>query len=65
MVPLTVLMGYSLLQDKKYYFISFLLIIEAIVAFLFLFEKRDKRLSDIMMIAVMTAICTRFLKLNQ
>ena len=58
MIPLTVMIGYSYLQDKKYYFISFLLIIEALVAFFMLFENRKQKLSDMMMIAVMTAICT-------
>ena len=55
-IPLTVFVGYFLLHDKKYYFISFLLIIEAIFSLMLLFENHTAKLSEIITISVMAAI---------
>ena len=56
LVPLTVLIGYYCLSDKKYYFISFLLIVEALISLMLMFENRSAKLSEIITIAVMSAL---------
>ena len=55
-IPLTILFGAIFLQDKKYYFISLLVIIYAMIPFLFLFEKSKPKAREIVLIAVMSAI---------
>ena len=55
-IPLTILFGAIFLQDKKYYFISLLVIIYSMIPFLFLFEKSKPKAREIVLIAVMSAI---------
>lgn len=55
-IPLTILFGAIFLQDKKYYFISLLVIIYSMIPFLFLFEKSKPKAREIVLIAVMSSI---------
>ncbi|MBE6050346.1 MAG: ECF transporter S component [Clostridium sp.] len=56
MVPLTILFGAIFLQDKKYYFISLLVIIYAMISFFIFFEKSNHKSREIVLIAVMATI---------
>ena len=56
LMPFTIYIGHTVLDQRKYYFISLLLIIEAIVAFLLRFERRKPKIREIMVIAVFSAI---------
>lgn len=55
-MPLTVLAGLYLFDDKKYYFISLLLIIETMIPFAFSFEKRKPSPREIVVLSVLCAI---------
>ncbi len=55
-MPLTATAGIYLLDDKKYYFISMLLIIEAMIPFVFSFEKRNASSKAIVVISSLCAI---------
>lgn len=55
-IPVTIYIGETVLQHRKYYFISLLLVLEAITAFFLEFEKRKPKLRQIMLVAMMTAI---------
>lgn len=55
-MPFTIYVGYALLHQRKYYFISLMLILEAVIAFFLSFEGRRPQMRDIMTIAVMSAI---------
>lgn len=56
LVPLTIFAGVVFLDDRKYYFISFLLIAYAMIPFFAAFEKRKPRASELLLVAVLTAI---------
>lgn len=56
LMPFTIYIGHTVLEQRKYYFISLLLIMEAITAFLLRFEKRKPKVREIMVIAVFSAI---------
>ena len=55
-MPVTVLAGIYCLDDKKYYFISLLLVIETMLPFAFSFEKRKPSAREIVVISVLCAI---------
>ncbi len=55
-VPLTIYAGIIFLGDRKYYFISLLIIIEAIVPFFMLFERRKPLVSELVTVSVLCAI---------
>jgi energy-coupling factor transport system ATP-binding protein len=55
-VPLTVFVGIFFLEDRKYYFISVLIIIETMLPFAFIFEGRKPQAREIVVIAVMCAL---------
>lgn len=55
-VPLTVLAGTYWLGDRKYYFISSLLLLEAVLPFLVLFENRRPQARELVVIAVLCAL---------
>ncbi len=55
-IPLTLYLGVSYLHDRKYYFISLLIIIETIIPFLLAFEGRKPRARELMIISVICAI---------
>ena len=56
LMPLTVLVGLYIFDDKKYYFISLLLVLEAMLPFLLSFEKRKPQVREIVIISVLCAI---------
>ena len=56
LMPLTAFAGMYLLEDKKYYFISLLLIIEAMIPFAVSFERRKASSREIVVISVLCAI---------
>lgn len=55
-MPLTIYFGETVLQQRKYYFVSLLLIIEAIVSFVLSFERRRPKIREIMVVAMLCAI---------
>ena len=55
-VPLTILIGMIYLQDRKYYFISLLIILETIVPFCAMFENRKPQARELVVISVLCAI---------
>ena len=55
-VPITVLIGFYFLDDRKYYFISLLIILETLCAFFYRFENKKVKLNELITIAVFCAI---------
>ena len=55
-VPSTILFGVVFLGDRKYYFISLLIIIYSMIPFAMVFEKRKPQARDIIVISVLIAI---------
>ncbi len=55
-VPLTILIGLFYLEDKKYYFISLLIILEILVPFVINFEGKRPQAREIVLISVICAI---------
>ncbi len=55
-VPLTVFAGIYLLDDKKYYFISMLIILETLIPFCVSFENRKPNAREMVIISVLCAI---------
>ncbi len=55
-IPFTLYFGVTYLNDRKYYFISLLIIIETIIPFLLAFEGRKPRARELMIVSVMCGI---------
>ena len=55
-VPATIFIGMFAFGDRKYYFISLLIILETILPFWVMFEKRKPRAREIVLISVLCAI---------
>lgn len=55
-IPATIWFGCDMLGDRKYYFISLLIIIESMIPFFVSFEGRKPKIRDIVMLAVMCAL---------
>lgn len=55
-IPLTLLFGVYVLEDKKYYLISLMVILEALVAFAVSFEVNKNHARKTVLIAVLSAI---------
>lgn len=55
-IPLTTLFGIYFLEDRKYYFISLLVIVETIIPFLVSFEKRKPTARFLVLVSVLCAI---------
>lgn len=55
-VPLTVWLGMELLDDRKYYFISLLVILETMLPFVLVFENRRPQARELVIIAVLCAL---------
>lgn len=55
-VPLTIYTGIYYLGDRKYYFISMLIILETMLPFVMIFEGRKPRARELIIIAVLCAI---------
>ncbi len=56
LIPCTIWFGCTRLDDKKYYFISLLIIIEAMIPFFVSFEGRKMKVRDLVILAVMCAL---------
>ena len=55
-VPLTIFIGMYFFGNRKYYFISLLIILEIMIPFIFAFEKRKPALREIVIISVLCGI---------
>lgn len=55
-VPITIFIGIYFLGDRKYYFISLLVILETVLPFLLSFERRKPQARELVVIAVLCAI---------
>lgn len=55
-VPLTIYLGYGLVAERKYYIISTLLLFEAILPFILVFEGRRPQARELVIIAVLCTI---------
>ncbi|MDM5234531.1 ECF transporter S component [Lysinibacillus pakistanensis] len=56
LIPLTLYVGMTIFADRKYYFISIVIMILACIPFLLSFERRNPQPREILVIAVMSAI---------
>ena len=56
LAPLTLLAGTFLLGDRKYYFISLLLLLEALAPMFLAFEARKPRSRELVVLALLTAL---------
>lgn len=55
-IPATIFFGDYYLNDRKYYFISMLIILETMLPFVLLFEQRKPQARELIVIAVLCAI---------
>jgi len=55
-IPLTIFVGVRFLGDRRYYFISMLIILETIFPFVLIFEGRKPQAREIVVIAVLCAL---------
>lgn len=56
LIPATVLFGIFILEDRKYYFISLLIIVYTMIPFFMIFEERKPKARELIIIAVLAAI---------
>ncbi|MBR5614499.1 MAG: ATP-binding cassette domain-containing protein [Clostridia bacterium] len=56
LIPLTIYIGVFFLGDRKYYFISFLIILETMLPFCMVFESRKPKARELIVISVLCAI---------
>ena len=56
LIPLTIFIGTYYLGDKKYYFISLLIILETMIPFGFAFENRKPKAREVVIISALCAI---------
>ena len=56
-VPATILCGVYLLGDRKYLFISLLVLLEVMLPFALLFERRGPTARELVLLAVLSALC--------
>ncbi|MEG2420407.1 MAG: ATP-binding cassette domain-containing protein [Oscillospiraceae bacterium] len=56
LIPLTIFVGFYYLDNRKYYFISLLIILETLVPFFMVFEKRKPQARELVVLAVLCAI---------
>ncbi|RKD22086.1 ECF transporter S component [Ammoniphilus oxalaticus] len=55
-IPLTIFVGIFFLNDRKYYFISLLIITYTLIPFAMVFEKREPQARELIIIAVLASI---------
>lgn len=55
-VPLTLVFGIRYLGDRKYYFISLLILLETLLPFLFCFESRHPKARELVLISTICAL---------
>nr|WP_312577121.1 energy-coupling factor transporter ATPase [Sedimentibacter sp.] len=56
LIPVTIFIGVFYLGDRKYYFISLLIIIETMIPFAMIFEGRNPQARELLILAVLCAI---------
>ena len=56
LIPITIFIGIYYLGDKKYYFISLLIILETMIPFAFAFENRKPKARELVIISSLCAI---------
>jgi len=56
LIPLTIYVGIFFLGDRKYYFISLLIILETMIPFCMVFESRKPKARELIVISVLCAI---------
>lgn len=56
LIPATILFGVFFLNDRKYYFISLLIVIYTMIPFAMVFESRKPEARELIVIAVLSAI---------
>ncbi|GAF08833.1 ECF transporter S component [Paenibacillus pini] len=56
LIPATIMFGVYVLDDRKYYFISLLIVLYTIVPFAMVFEQRKPQARELIVIAVLSAI---------
>lgn len=56
MIPLTIYSGIHFFNDRKYYFISALIMIEVLIPFFMAFEKRKPKAREIVLISTLCAL---------
>lgn len=57
LVPLTIFVGVVFFGSRKYYFIALLIVLETMLPFALVFEGRKPQARELVMIAVLCAIC--------
>jgi len=55
-IPLTIYIGVSLFDDRRFYFIAMLIILQTMLPFILVFESRKPQVREIVVIAVLCAI---------
>lgn len=55
-IPFTIFIGIYYLDDRKYYFISSLILLECLLPFMMIFEKRKPQARELIVIAVLCGI---------
>jgi len=55
-IPITILFGIFVLNDRKYYFISLLIVIYTMIPFFMVFEKKKPQARELIIISVLSAI---------
>ena len=55
-IPLTIFAGWYYLGDRKYYFISLLVILESLLPFFLIFEKRRPQARELILLATLCAL---------
>ncbi len=55
-IPATIAFGIVFLNDRKYYIISMLIVLETMLPFFMVFEKREPKAREMVLIAVLSAI---------
>lgn len=55
-IPLTIFAGMFFFDDRKYYFISMMIILQTLLPFALIFEKRKPKAREIIIISVLSAI---------
>ncbi len=57
-VPITIFAGVVLFDDTKYLFISLLIMLESVIPFFMMFERRGIQARELVLIAALCAMCT-------
>ena len=58
LIPLTIFAGVFFFGDRKYYFVSLLIILETMIPFFMVFESRKPKARELIVISVLCAIAT-------